>query len=207
MDKTQLKHRIVGAVVLVALGVIFIPMILSTDSEFTISETNIPAKPAALEQLAEMKSPEPAKVQPAPVLDAEMVDEKTPAGPDAVTNAAGSEGTSAPAATQSGSKQTVTKSEPKPDTSAEVNKAAQTNARAWVVQVASFSERDKAMKLRDRLRKAKYPSFVESVAAKKSTLYRVRVGPVVEREHADNMQKKIAKDFKLPDALVMAYPG
>jgi cell division septation protein DedD len=73
--------------------------------------------------------------------------------------------------------------------------------------VASFTDRDKALALRDRLRKAKYPTFVESVAVKNSKLFRVRVGPVVRREHAEEWQKKIARDFKLKDALVMAHPG
>lgn len=193
MDKTQLKHRIVGAIVLVALGVIFIPMILNTDNEFTISETNIPAKPPQLEQLAEMKTPEPVPLQPAPVLDTQPVDEKTP------TQSAQEPVSPAPATTeQTGSDAAATTADKQNNTK---------DARAWVIQVASFSEQDKAMKLRDRLRKAKYPSFVESVTTKNSKLYRVRVGPVVRREHADDWQKKIAKDFKVPDALVMAHPG
>lgn len=204
MDKTQLKHRIVGAIVLVALGVIFIPMILTTDSEFTISETNIPPKPAKLEQLADMKTPEPAPVQPAPVLDAEMVDEKTPApATETAPEKPAAKVTAAKEHTNS-EKPSVTSSQ---TASGADSKQEDKDARAWVVQVASFSEQDKAMALRDRLRKAKYPSFVESVKAASGKLYRVRVGPVVRREHAEDWQKKIAKDFKVPDALVMAHPG
>lgn len=199
MDKTQLKHRLVGAIVLVALGVIFIPMILTTDNEFTISDTNIPAKPAELKELAEMTIPEPAPMQPKPELEAQIVDEHTA---DSTT------------VTESASATTPQVSEPLPapvanqeKTSTALPATGEAAARAWIVQVASFTERNKALALRDRLRKAKYPCFVESVAAKNTKLYRVRVGPVVRREHAEEWQKKIAKDFKVPDALVMVHPG
>ncbi len=185
-----------------ALGVIFIPMILNTDTEFTISETNIPAKPPQLEQLAEMKTPEPVPLPPAPVLDIQPVDEKTPAQPaqePVSQTSATTEQTRSDTAPDTGA--------PEPAAATSADRQDDTKARAWVVQVASFSEQDKAMKLRDRLRKAKYPSFVESVTTKNSKLYRVRVGPVVRRDHADEWQKKIAKEFKVPDALVMAHPG
>ena len=213
MDRTQLKHRLVGAIVLVALGVIFIPMILTTDDEFTISDTNIPAKPAELQQLGAMSIPEPVTTPPKPGVEAHIVDEQTPktepVPADTATDTASTTPTKSVASTAtatakpSQSQGSTTKSaDTKP-----VAKTDNTSSRAWVVQVASFTDRDKALALRDRLRKAKYPTFVESIAVKKSKLYRVRVGPVVRREHADEWQKKIARDFKLKDALVMAHPG
>lgn len=194
MDKSQLKQRLVGAIVLVALGVIFIPIILDRDDEFAISGSNIPARPEALQQLAERTPPPTAPLPASPQLEAEPVDELSPV--PAVSQTPEKE----PAATEKAEKVAT----PVPD---EKSATQSENSRAWVVQVASFAERDKALKLRDRLRKAKYPTFVESVSAKSgSTLYRVRVGPVVQRNHADGWKKKIAKDFKLSDALVMAHP-
>ena len=43
----RLKERLIGAAVLVMLGVIFIPMILddSSETDITITETNIPRRP------------------------------------------------------------------------------------------------------------------------------------------------------------------
>ena len=209
MDRTQLKHRLVGAIVLVALGVIFIPMILTTDDEFNISETNIPAKPAELKQLAEMAMPEPEPVQPNPNLQADLVDAHTPTATAPAVAAS-----DAPAAAQTNNATPDTTVAEQAETlapqSSSKKPATQNNKltdRAWIVQVASFSERNKALALRDRLRKAKYPTFVESVSAKNTKLYRVRVGPVVRRENADEWQQKIARDFKVPDALVMAHPG
>jgi DedD protein len=215
VDRTQFKQRIVGAIVLVALGVIFIPIILNQDGEDSpISGTNIPQKPASLEQLANQQPP---AMPVRPDIDTNkprIVDEDTPlesttatspTKPDTLSDQAGKP--SSPAAkqqektTSQDSKQDTNTAKPVPAKTTETAKV-----RAWVVQVASFSERKKALKLRDRLRKAKYATFVESLSTSKGTLYRVRVGPVVKRDKAEALKKRIARDFKIKDALVMSQP-
>ena len=192
MDKGQLKQRIVGAIVIVALGVIFIPMILNREENSSgISGTNIPKKPPELQQLANQIPP---AMPPAPVEPAEtrqLVDKDTPPLPKAT----------APLVQEPAIP-------PKPEVKTDnTTKPADTaKARGWVVQIASFTDRSKALQLRDRLRKAKYTCFVESITGKRGTLYRVRVGPVIKREEADKLQAKIVKQHKIRDALVMAYP-
>ncbi|MBI1425328.1 MAG: hypothetical protein GC149_17965 [Gammaproteobacteria bacterium] len=196
MDKAQLKQRIVGAIVLVALGVIFIPMILNReDSSSGISGTNIPLKPAALEKLATESAPPPPPAVAPPAQTTQLVDKDTPALPKADAtleqeNAA--QNKTEPATPPAGSK------EPK------VSPADKTAG--WVIQVASFTDRNKALKLRDRLLKAKYNCYVESTTGKHGTLYRVRVGPVTKREEADKLQAKLARQLKLKGTLILAYP-
>lgn len=197
MDRLQLKQRIVGAIVLVALGVIFIPMVLNhDDSTSGISGSNIPEKPRELEQLATQTVPAlpPAPAQPTETR--QLVDKDTPPLPKATEQLAQETATSA--------KSETTPPAPTPEKTTKPSEPAKT--RGWVVQIASFTDRKKALQLRDRLRKAKYTSFVESVTGKRGTLYRVRVGPVIKREEADSLQAKIAKQLKLKGALVMAYP-
>lgn len=201
MDRIQFKQRIVGAIVLVALGIIFIPMILNQDGDDSpISGSNIPDKPETLQELASQKPPEPPA---GPEIDSHkprLVDEHTP--PVKQTDA------TLPAKKPE-TKSPKTKSpEPAKATRPAVPAKTKptTKTRAWVVQVASFAERSKALKLRDRLRKARYSTFVESVSSSKGTRYRVRVGPVVQRKKADALKKKIGKEFKIKDALVMSHP-
>lgn len=196
MDRGHLKQRIVGAIVLVALGVIFIPMILNRDDNNSgISGSNIPEKPQELQQLAKQTLPPPP---PAPVPPAEtrqLVDKDTPALPKATEPLPLENTTSAqPQAVPEAGKEKT----PSPTESLKT--------RGWVVQVASFTDRNKALQLRDRLRKAKFNSFVESITGKHGTLYRVRVGPVIKREEADRLQAKLAKQLKLKGTLVMAHP-
>ncbi len=198
MDKAQLKQRIVGAIVIIALGVIFIPMVLNRDENKTgITGSNIPLKPRELEQLAKQTPPPPP---PAPVVPAEtrqLVDKDTPPLPQATPLL--EQENSAPAKAQPPAAADTKKD--KASTPAQMVKA-----RGWVVQVASFTDRNKALHLRDRVRKAKFNCFVESSTGKRGTLYRVRVGPVIKRQEADRLQARMAKQLKLKGTLVMAYP-
>lgn len=201
VDRTQFKQRIVGAIVLVALGVIFIPIILDQERDDSpISGSNIPEKPKPLHELASQVPPQ------------------FPAGPDVDTNKPKIADEHTPpveqtdvAAPAEPANKKVTPTTKKPATPAEKpppreEPKATGKTRAWVVQVASFAERSKALKLRDRLRKANYATFVESINSSKGTRYRVRVGPVVQRSKADTIKKKLAKEFRIKDALVMSHP-
>ena len=200
MDGVQLKQRIVGAVVLVALGVIFIPMILNRDDSHSgISSTNIPEKPRELQQLANQTTPALPSAPEQPAATRQIVDKDTPPLPQATAPLA--QETPAPVkpeTTRAAIPETTKEKPPTP--------SAPVKARGWVVQIASFTDRNKALQLRNRLRKAKFISFVEATTAKHGTLYRVRVGPVIKREEADKLQAKIARQLKLKGALVMAYP-
>ena len=194
MNRESLKKRVVGAIVLVALGVIFIPYILSNDSTDTgISDTNIGQKPADLLAL-ENREP-PAK----PVKPYKPVQTTTPIIND-VANA------------KPAPKEDPIKEKPielKPDTTkpapVEAKPTETSNKVVWVVQVASFSSRSNAIRLRDKLKKADHTSFVESISANGKTIYRVRVGPFIKHDDAEKSQKQIIDKFKL-NAVVLKHP-
>lgn len=197
MDRKQLKQRIVGAVVLVALGVIFIPMILNRDDNTSgISGTNIPSKPQALEQLSEQKPPAAATLPPAPSETRQLVDKDTPPLPMATP-------TPLPSQAPTPLSTPVPSETPSP---APTPVSAPKTPHGWVVQLASFSDRSKALALRDRARKAGYRCFVESISGKQGTLYRVRVGPVVKRVQAEKLQTGINRKLKLKKTLIQSYP-
>jgi len=80
-----------------------------------------------------------------------------------------------------------------------------TGSKAWAVQVGSFTKRESAEKLRDRLRKSGYRAFVTSAQAAGKTVVRVRVGPELERADADQLRKRIEKDLQL-QAKVVVHP-
>lgn len=195
MDKHQLKQRIVGAIVLVALGVIFIPMILNRDDNPTgITGSNIPQKPPQLEQLAKQSPPVMPTAPAMPAETRQVVDKDTPPLPKATPELVKKNA----AKTAQPAKEADTKTPAKP---------AQTGKpHGFIVQLASFTDRSKALQLRDRLRKGKFNCFVESISGKHGTLYRVRVGPVIKRDEANQLQARIAKKFRLKGTLVMSYP-
>ena len=81
--------------------------------------------------------------------------------------------------------------------------------RAWVVQAGSFSEQENALVVRDRLREAGFPSFVTDTSAARGAagapLFRVQVGPMVDREWALEARERVVTLLGR-EAIVVTYP-
>jgi len=197
LDKHAFKQRIIGAIVLIALAVIFIPILLPghRDLGFSDTESHIPAKPDELENLKvlELEKPLPA---PAPrEIVRTPIDERSPPAPKTESDALVVE-----------QKPTTTEKKPSPPPVKETKSDTASTPKAWVVQVGSFSKRDNAMRLRDQLRSKGYKTFVEQISAADKIFYRVRVGPVVSRSNALDLQKELQTKMKLQDTAVVSHP-
>ena len=75
----------------------------------------------------------------------------------------------------------------------------------WVVQVASVQNKDNALALKDRLRSLGFDSFVEQVKTSKGLLFRVRVGPELQRSNAEQLRADLAEKSALK-GIVLQYP-
>jgi DedD protein len=73
----------------------------------------------------------------------------------------------------------------------------------WVVQVGSFSNAANADKLVARLRLDSMTAYKEEISSSGSTIYRVRVGPFLEREEAIRIDKLVMERMSL-DGVVMS---
>ncbi len=210
MDRA-LKQRLVGAIVLVACGVIFIPALLqrgSDDSRLTI-EMEIPPQPA-IHTRDRLASPPVSKQYPplAPIDKAvseakqrsSQAAAKTPAAikPKPVSD-------KAPEAKPA--KPIASKPAPPPPTAAKrPAPAAVKAATEWIVQIGSFSQETNAVVLRDKLRKAGFKTaFVESASTAAGMVYRVRLGPLSQRELAEKKVKQL-KSAGYARGIVMALP-
>ena len=197
MDENTFKHRIVGAIVLVTMGVIFIPMLLSGHRDDVFHDENvIPAKPTVLENIKTFELENPIPEPSSQAIKRTPVDKHTRKTDEKnqVTN--------------------ETEPEKVPEKTYPVAKAAPEAPRktiskpaekAWAVQVGSFSNRDNAIRLRDKLRKKGYPAFVEKITGKNQDVYRVRIGPEVRREKAEKIQKEVSAKLDLK-SYVVAHP-
>lgn len=189
----NLKQRLVGAIVLVSMAVIFIPMILDgrNASVNYISKSNIPPKP-----------------------EREFVSRVIPLSPSAVPEPEALEHSPAPAEAESDEplKAAATSpvaTEPKRASSVatEVDKPVpvvkpKTGLSAWAVQVGSFSSKENAYALRDKLRKQGFSAFVDTIYSKDTPTFRVRVGPEIKQEQAELLQAKLAKVLKTKPIVV-----
>ena len=191
-EEDRLKQRLIGAVVLVALGVIFIPMILSGGRDTDIPQfgSNVPPIP---DKIAKIKTFEPevktdSKVEIPQVVPIEHA-EHEPAIPKNSVIAKNSR----PAETKL--KKPGSDSVPRE----------MTEPHGWVVQVGSFSNKKNALALRDKLRKNHFTAFVERVMNNNKPLYRVRVGPETRQQDAKQLEQNLLKKMKLK-GLVVKHP-
>lgn len=193
--KEHVKQRLVGAVVLVSLAVIFIPMLLDSGEQggMPMFGSNIPEKPDY--QFEPLNIPlDPVKpIEPEKPVLVEKAEPKPKAKPEPQKP----QQQAVPAKPQE--KSLVVKS----DAPAPMEKPPVAE-NAWVVQVGSFSNSANALKLRDKLRAKGYAAFVEKLAGSEGTTYRVRVGPELKREIADSLRDKLRKQMKLK-GIVMGY--
>lgn len=205
MDE-RLKHRLIGAAVLVSLGVIFIPMVLDNagTGEDAIVSSNIPPKPSAQFSSRVVPVGEPAsRIQSEPLSPATVE-------ADGIYGALPTEG---PAAEPEASPAlpAIVDVPPKPDppTASEAAPAAPAVAAgvtAWAVQLGSFSNAQNAIALRDRLRGLGYTAFVESAPDSSRSMTRVFVGPELLRGEAVQVLEKLRTETKLK-GIVVRYPA
>lgn len=207
MDHT-LKQRLVGAVVIVALAVIFIPIILEGPSdEWTPKSHDIPVPPA-IEYRSGMD---------ALVAAGDPDDEPVPAAREAP--AAGEEALPLPPAGETLAEEQsqpqappVVEPEPAPATEpakpvmAEKTVSPATTLTAasggWFVQVGSFSKKSNADGLRKKLANAGFDVVVETGSGSGKPAYRVLVGPEGSREAATRLAGLLQKQQQLKGLVV-----
>jgi len=169
MDK-KLRERLVGSIVLISLAVIFLPELLKPPEKFSTTnvDSNIPPTPVIRDL--------PAPSEPIPVIL------KVPTG-DVREGDRGKESPSDEEAIVGGTEHR----------SLDIP----TDLRGWVVQVGTFAEEPNALRLRDELRASGYATYVEEVQGRGRTLYRVRVGPELEKSRAESALARIRDQFGL----------
>lgn len=255
----QVKQRVIGAVVLVALAVIFVPMLLEKpDSDLGPVGSNLPEQPdqTVQDRIEPLTLPEPpaeeepaqvvldqapdaataaqapdaaatppppgaaqapaeestAPVEPAlpaPVTTAPIAPAPATTAPPAATAPATQPPTAAPAAPVQQAAPVAAAPVPattpaKPVTGAQTDTAAKPLS-GWVVQLASLASKNNALALRERLRGLGYTAFVEETTTAQGVLYRVRVGPELERANAETLRNRLEQQVQIK-GIVSRYP-
>ncbi|MDD1976680.1 MULTISPECIES: SPOR domain-containing protein [Pseudomonas] len=215
LDKV-VKQRMVGALVLVALAVIFLPMLFSREDEMRQVRVEAPEAPAAPTmapvQVEPVAVPEPqALPEEAPVIvDESTVPAQTPSTPIAPAPPA----VPAPAPTAAPEPVVAAKPATPPSTvkpTATVATAAKSAAGkidanglpiSWSVQLASLSNRAGADNLQKTLRSQGYNAYIRSAGG----MNRVYVGPLIERAEAERLRDVISRQQKLNGIIVRFQP-
>lgn len=99
----------------------------------------------------------------------------------------------------------VSESTDQPAPPVAVPEAAPKRAGGWAVQLGAFKSEDEANKLRDKARNNGFSTFVDKVGNGAQVLWRVRVGPEVERTNADKLRATLKQKIQI-DGMVVAQP-
>ncbi len=190
-----LKQRMVGALVLVALAVIFLPMLFSRDNEPRHVRIEAPSRPVMPEvpdfAVASVTVPEPLPDEPIPGSTPETPISALPAPPPAVEPAR------KPQATGLG--EPAAKA---PVRTPEARLDANSLPISWSVQLASLSNRANAENLQKTLRSQGYNAYIRQAGK----MNRVFVGPVIERAEADRLRALLNRQQKLDGFVVRFEP-
>jgi DedD protein len=227
MDE-QLKARLIGAVVLVAIAVLLIPELLSGRKAetpaaaegaaahgtrtYTIELAGGAATPSATPAAGSQPKPSVSALPvPPQSLATAPVEDTDPAPADGATSASGPETTAAasPGAVKSpagdaAGKAAVAASAPPAQVAAApppAKPAAAVTKGGFAVQVGAFSTAAAANKLIADLKAAGFAAYPSPVPRSGKTLHRVRVGPVGARPEADQLATKL-KARGLPATVV-----
>lgn len=209
-----LKQRIIGALVLVSLAVIFVPMIFDEPhSERTTTSIQIPEEPP----FPEVDTPA-EDIPPAPSYDEgtttesatgttsgssgnetsapdyRLVEKDDASAPANDASAPAAESAEAPTASAE------SPAEPPADAAAQAPDSVEYSGSlkgAWVVQLGSFGNPDNARRLRDNVREKGYNSHLQEVERGDVTLVRVFSGPFASKSEAEAAKKKLDQAFGL----------
>jgi DedD protein len=178
MDR-RVKERLIGASLLVALIVLVVPELLSG-----------PKPEAALSGRVQVVAPEPTRnvvvdlaTSKAPMSADQQQPAAAPApGPAATPAAAAAPAVSTIAAPAASVADSVETPAPSPISS---------TRGAWAVQLGSFAVRANSDGLVHQLKAQGFPVYVLSGGSGQALRYRVRVGPLADRQSADRMAAKL----------------
>ncbi|MEN5202745.1 SPOR domain-containing protein [Pseudomonas wadenswilerensis] len=216
LDKV-VKQRMVGALVLVALAVIFLPMLFSREDEMRQVRVEAPEAPAAPTlpqvQVEPVQVPEPQVLPEEPLIveqsTAPLQAPSTPITPAPSATPAPTPAPAAPAVAAKPATPAPAKVEVKP--AATVAAAAKPAAGkidanglpvSWSIQMASLSNRASADNLQKTLRSQGYNAYIRSAEG----MNRVYVGPLIERAEAERLRDVINRQQKLKGFVVRFQP-
>jgi len=160
----SLQQRIVGAIVLVTLGVIFIPALLdgSGYKKRQVQDIEIKDKPDFPPLTQKIADPIPTPLEDIKKIQQDEI-ESDPVQPQKIP------------------------------------------VKSFALQVGTFDNNENAVKMRNKLQKAGYTTFVQKQVSNGNTSYKVKVGPELERSVLEKIKTDIKKSQKI-DGYIVNHP-
>lgn len=194
-DELQLKkrarRRLVGAIALVLLVVVFLPMLLDNEPKPLNQDIAITIPPVPGPDAAPLPAIEEPASEPAPA----GLQDPEPSVPHPLPGVEPQSAAPAP-------KPSVPA--PKPATAAAKPAAKPAASEGFVVQLGAFSNAANATALKNKLTENKFKAYTETISSPAGTRTRVRVGPYGSRQEAERARDTLrARKLVIGDATVV----
>ena len=201
--RESVKHRLIGAAVLAAIAVLFLPSFFKDRQQYQVdTSSQIPGRPSITAvDFNEPKQPEGIESAPAP--ETMFVPDELEQEPTATAQIPPAEQVVASVANPTSVPSTSSKATT-PAAVPEIPLNAQGLPDTWVIQVASLSGQDAANKLRDQLQAEGHKAYVRAVPGANATIYRVFIGPKQDKAQAMAIKAQLDKRLKV-NSLVLPF--
>ncbi|HTF98701.1 MAG TPA: SPOR domain-containing protein [Cellvibrio sp.] len=205
--RESVKHRLIGAAVLTAIAVLFLPSFFKDRQQYQVNtDSQIPGRPSIT--AVDFNEPvEPEGIEPAPSPETMFVPSDVAASEAAVPPAedSGTQVQNEPVNEQvtsasSSLASSKSKSEQVPDLPLNVRGLPD----AWVIQVASLGSQEAANKLRDQLQTEGHKAYIRSVPGANGTIHRVFIGPKQDKAQVQAIKAQLDKRLKV-NSLVLPF--
>jgi len=199
----QLKQRLVGAAVLIALAVLIIPAFLEQDSPAPAPLVKRDMAPMPVDDLPATLTPvDPDVIEEISsgmtATSAELGARLPPSDPLPVPPVA------ATAPAESGALSTPHAEPAVTDTPVPAASLPPARAGDWVIQLGSFTSQDNATTLQERVRKAGFGAYIAPLATSGKPSYRVRVGGSTNRQEAERVHARLSRELGFSGMVVKA---
>lgn len=202
------KQRIAGSVVLIALALIFLPIIFDGEGSYdpqissripptpiiTPLEEPVPIRPVVLANQPGFQSP--VESEPSESDSGEQLEDSATERPESAVPATDVEEAENTVAEVVDSQPSFERESPQlgPDGLPQ----------GWSVRLGTFSDESNAAKLLERLLAADYKAYARDIERDQGRLTAVFVGPWLDRNRVDSYQKQLQEEFQLA-GLVVRY--
>lgn len=188
------KHRLIGAAILAAVAILFLPSFLKDNQHYSVdSATQLPARPSIT--AVSFNDPEAPEVEPAINPDRMFIEgepvalsESIPPSPEMP-----SQELSATETAESISSAAVSSSAP----AAPVISLEKGVVGGYTVRIVSLSSKESAYNLEKKLLGLGYKAYVRSAVIPGGMTYRVFAGPVLDMQSAALLKQQLDKEVKV----------
>ena len=209
-----LRQRLVGALILVALGVIFWPIIFVQPEDELVQVRNIPPQPNISTERVDAPDPVGLRTSPTIVADNQVEQEEAAfdveefevvdpdeGQPDSDALDLEAEELEEPEVNPEPEPSPPPQPAPEPAPAPvhtppeELKLDADGVPVAWILQVVTVSASEKAEEIRSRLDAMGHKAYVEKVTSGGRTLHRVYVGPKFEKGELESIKSQVDAEF------------